>query len=903
MSNPKLATEKQVQEVSDTFIEIINHQGKQIKALESGVIDAIEPSSPAPTKRGEYKVTKPGVFLNFKDANGQPISVTQEDYSSGTVSIIFNGVDCRVLIIPITFEGEVKEGDTRGVSGNEVFSSLPEYIESVNLFNENNVQNNKYVTTNSAIIQTGSGWSCSEFIPVDPVDYYLSGNKNRSGVGFYNKDKEAIRYTGVNIGLITPRNNEKFVVFNLKSDVSGDYSNIQFEKGSSPTSYVGFGKTKIIKETSVNSLPELLLTANESALITSNIKLEDESSGRNLINPNYFEKFALLVNSGTTVNNTEVALMYNTTDYIEIEPNQVYTGLRIDSSNVFRYTCFYTKDKEYIDRATITEGHTDFISPLNAAYVRISIANEHHPNVGVGDMTNVGLFEGNTPTWSYYGVRLRLLNSVPTGGKEDNDIASISDIKSLLEDTDENGNDFTFINGIITCKYDIGVISGELDNKRAYTGNDMYNFLPTKMKNISIGGPDDVAPMHILNLTMGANHGYTHYHATILKHNLNNLDIGSEFKKDGTNFYLLRIVDENTVAFLSENKGTEASPLFVKLTKGVVLRKGEQYIITEVISAQLYPSIGELEQNLILNGARKVTENQKGKYEKLEVIENYVIYDPSTVLNNIIARTGQTQEPVFIGEPNVRVENIYRFLTEPACLIFVNVQFLKEIEFKDIMAAQAVVIGGNYGKTKYYIPNSNPLNDVIDFRKPNSIQWSNDIPPTFVINSTQPDPDNPPNRVVQYNGDLGFMICYVLTRGQGKNIASFTDRTFEIRNNTGKVYPHPIEGTKVGTTTTNDSIYSVAMARVYTDLTKTRLGNRLSIFSFTVDNELHVYIDYSGSMIDKINLKNLSLNGKKIEVLESKNTILKNNIYNNGFVINAEYIEDDTCYIVLIIKS
>lgn len=124
MSNPKLATEAQVQEVSDTFIEIINHQGKQIKALESGVIDAIEPSSPAPTKRGEYKVTKPGVFLNFKDANGQPISVTQEDYSKGNVSIIYNGTDCRVLIVPITFEGEVKEGDTRGVSGGTINSTL-----------------------------------------------------------------------------------------------------------------------------------------------------------------------------------------------------------------------------------------------------------------------------------------------------------------------------------------------------------------------------------------------------------------------------------------------------------------------------------------------------------------------------------------------------------------------------------------------------------------------------------------------------------------------------------------------------------------------------------------------------------------------------------------------------------
>ena len=131
-NNPKLATEQQVQDVSNTFAELFNHQGKQIKALESGVIDAIEPSSPAPTKRGEYKVTKVGVYINFKDGNGQPISVTEEDYSSGNVSIIYNGTDNRKLVVPITFEGEVKEGDTRGVNGNEVNSKLNEFTQKDN---------------------------------------------------------------------------------------------------------------------------------------------------------------------------------------------------------------------------------------------------------------------------------------------------------------------------------------------------------------------------------------------------------------------------------------------------------------------------------------------------------------------------------------------------------------------------------------------------------------------------------------------------------------------------------------------------------------------------------------------------------------------------------------------------
>lgn len=181
MSNPKLATEQQVKAVSDTVVELYNHQGKQIKALESGVIDAIEPSSPSPTKRGEYKVTKPGVFLNFKDANGQPISVTQEDYSSGTVSIIFNGVDCRKLVIPITFEGEVKEGDTRGVSGGEVWK------QEIN--NQNNrvtykiIKRNENVDVFSSIVK-------NIFLQVNE-DYDLSLFKF-TYIGINNEDRKLL---------------------------------------------------------------------------------------------------------------------------------------------------------------------------------------------------------------------------------------------------------------------------------------------------------------------------------------------------------------------------------------------------------------------------------------------------------------------------------------------------------------------------------------------------------------------------------------------------------------------------------------------------------------------------------------------------------------------------------------
>ena len=795
--------------------------------------------------------------------------------------------------------GKVVKGDKLAVSGDSVFEQLPEYIESKNLFNPNEIQYNKYVTTNSAIIQTGNGWACSGFIKVSPEDYYLSADKDRSGVGFYDVNKNPLRYMGINTGLIKPQVGEDYVVFNLKSDVSIDYNNVQFEKGSVPTEYHPFGSSKIIKETSVNKLEETIEKTNQSLAITEHIQAEGSVTD-NLINPNRFELYTLLLINGGTTNESDIAKQYNTSDFTPVLPSTLYTGLRLDSTNIFRYTCFYRKDKTFI--SAITAFHTSFTTPANTAYVRTSVPNERHGTTLVGDMTNIGLFLGESPSWSYYGIRLSLKNPLNTSVKNSDEIATISDIKNLISEQQTIGFNFTYINGVLTCDYSEGTIVGQLKNQKGFTGNDMFNFSSSSMKGVSVGSSDDVAPMHVLNSTMGANHGYNHYYATITAHGFTNVDVGTEFDKGGVKFYVLRIVDSNTVAFISQNNGTPGAPVFVALTTGNITRSGNTFSVTAVSLNQLYPSIGQLNKKLVINGLKEINEDLTGNAEKVEAIESYVIYDPDSVKNNAIARAGQSFAPTMIGDPNVLVENIYRFVKEPACLVFSNVQFLKDIAFTDLMVSQAVIIGGNNGQTQYYIPNSNPLNGSVDLRKPTAITWSSSIPATFVVNANQPDPLTPPNRVIQYRGNVGFMLCYVLTRGQGKNIADYTNRTFEIRNNTGKVYPHPVEGTKVGVTTTTDSVYSVAMARVYTDLSKTRSGNRLSIFSFTVDNEKHVYIDYSGNMIDKINLEDFSLNGKKIEVLESKNAILKNTIYNNGFIISANYVEGETCYIVLIIK-
>ncbi|WP_179221520.1 hypothetical protein [Sphingobacterium cellulitidis] len=52
-------------------------------------------------------------------------------------------------------------------------------------------------------------------------------------------------------------------------------------------------------------------------------------------------------------------------------------------------------------------------------------------------------------------------------------------------------------------------------------------------------------------------------------------------------------------------------------------------------------------------------------------------------------------------------------------------------------------------------------------------------------------------------------------------------------------------------------------------------------------------------MVDNIKLEDFDLSGKNIEIVEAKNTVLKSDIYTNGFDVNATYVEGETCYIIV----
>ena len=133
--------------------------------------------------------------------------------------------------------------------------------------------------------------------------------------------------------------------------------------------------------------------------------------------------------------------------------------------------------------------------------------------------------------------------------------------------------------------------------------------------------------------------------------------------------------------------------------------------------------------------------------------------------------------------------------------------------------------------------------------------------------------------------------------GVGKNLKDYTKTTFEIRNNTGKIYPHGVDTYAVGETLQPYQSYNAVMYRALIDKS-TDVGNRMSMYKIPCDNKEYIYIDYRGDTVDRIELDS-SYNGKAISVVDSVNTKLLSDVYNDGISVLAKYNDEQTCYIVI----
>jgi len=781
---------------------------------------------------------------------------------------------------------------------------MPETVPGKNLFNPALVQEGKYQSSGSGSgIVNGEGWACSAFIPVTPGDYYLSSDKGRVGVGLYGPTKTPLRYLGINTGKITVQPGETFLVFNLKSPPLPNWTWAQLERGSVATPYTPYISSQVAKQ-SVQGLQELETYVGEQQerLTELDVIKTELSLTPNILDPaNTRDKVLVSGAGGGETSGTTVTDQYFTTNFIPVTPGQLYSGVREDglTSTIFRTLAFYNASRVFISGNQ--NSSNNFTPPAGAAFVKISMPNELHISTPARP-DQYAIFEGPAQPFTPYGlVSLVTIDGEQPSNKPDNAVATMGDLRDAAGG---GGGQTTGKLKYTQSASVLEILAGEnkisflVGSQRGFTGNNMTNFNNYAMFGAASSNGDDAAPVHIEGHTLGANHGRIHNIANIANHGLDNTAIGTAWlHSNGTTYYPIRIVDANNVAFLSDNTGTFESPVFSAIPVGSISRNGVTLTISNITSTQLYPSIKNLVLKVYDSKGAEIPKQTTGYADFIRIVESYEIMYTPDILANLKARAGQSGAPVFEGRSSCRVDNTYHVTGNLTVIVSQVFEPLLPIAFADTMVTQAIPLNASTA-TQYYIPNSAPLNAAVDLRKPVAVPWSSSTPGTFVTVANQPDPQNPPNRVAMFNGNAGFLIGYLTDRGVGKSLEEFTARTFEIRNNTGKIYPHPIEGSVVGLIAPVGRAFSSVVYRTWADLSTTRTAQRISWFSFDYDGATYVFADYSASVVDRLDIGRPDLQGKRVEVLEQVNAEVTNDVY-GPLVIAANYVEGETSFAVI----
>lgn len=777
------------------------------------------------------------------------------------------------------------------------------------------------VSGTTGATSASASYSTSDFIPASPSQAYrvirkdgnTAADRAARTAAFYNADKEFIGgQSAANVNVTTIANTA-FIRISVPSaahpDSTAPIEDYALFQGASVRPFEYFGsvvsveidglspESKTDKELAtmgdIRNQPE---PPNPAQYLIDALDVEMEMTA-NVLNPAAVLNPALL-SAANGVATPSVDGQYFTSDYIPVIGGMSYAVVRKDgsTSTVARISAYYDENKVFLSGSSVNT--STLTAPAAAKFVRFSAPNMNHGS-NPATPADYAVFAGAPQTWVAYGSEIIVtLKGGEPADKPLNALATMAD----LQKTDDSDGVLQYDAGATNLAITQGTNTMTLavGNARGFAGNDMTNFVAYTVNGVTNGNSDDAAPMHMLGTTLGGNHGQPLASANINAHGFADTEIGRGWlHSNGTTYYVMRIIDANNVLFMADNTGTFENPQFPSIATGTISRSGTTKTIAAIGSTQLFPSIKNLSIKLYDQGGREIVKPATGRANQIKIVERYDVMYPEDILTNLKARAGQSGPPVYDGRVVASIDNVYTITENLTVVVSQTFRPLMAVSFQDFMVTQAAALGNAATTAQYYVPHSAPIG-AIDLRKPVAVPWSASLPNGFFAVASQPDPTNPPNRVIMYLNDAGFMIGHLLDRGAGEDLPAHTANTFEIRRNSGKIYPHPVEGSVVGSAGNAivGKAFSAVVFRAFTKLSTTRTAQRLSLFSFDYDGALYVFADYSASVFDSIQLDRPELLGKRIEVLDAVNCEVGSTVYTGPVAVSANYVEGETCYAV-----
>jgi len=436
------------------------------------------------------------------------------------------------------------------------------------------------------------------------------------------------------------------------------------------------------------------------------------------------------------------------------------------------------------------------------------------------------------------------------------------------------------------------------------TGNKQVDFkgvylLDTKMpfneESVNSGRlihTDGACPVCRMNGTVvGGNHGPSvGLEINCSGHGRTIEDIGSEWKdSEGNKFYLLRITSEDKLLFLSENKPAGNIWNFKRHLAGTTLKStsanAELAFNEKRWGVQIYPSCRVRKQEYLVDGRIPLKEGEIISCKWLDIIEEYDIINPGSLLADIIAHPGQERD--FTAEHLKAVLNynvVYHFTPDGSNTVFHRVKALQEFRMDMILLFMTRrLYPGDYDTLEYYVPKTLPFtqdNINYDFR---AIQdYSFRLPSPLIFNAgikNISDPENPPDRFIQFLGrkkgddivrEVGFALGYSLLHGISvPSVRIRNTGNFLWLYTTSKTYPLTGDQ-KMGIIPAGTELSCLGYRHYFDPRAG---GNATCLYWNKQEKDTVVYIDYHKSVDKDVIKLPAEFTGKKLEVVEKTSSV------------------------------
>lgn len=400
------------------------------------------------------------------------------------------------------------------------------------------------------------------------------------------------------------------------------------------------------------------------------------------------------------------------------------------------------------------------------------------------------------------------------------------------------------------------------------------------------GNGDDSTPWNINGTYIGANHGCSALHeVTCPGHGRTAADLGSRWEGSaGSAFTLIKILDGNRLWFLPENFGNAAQWKFRTTMAGPRLtckQRGATLTVTQERVDQLRPACRIKKQQTLVDGTSPLEDARPVTCGRLDVVEEYDIINPASVLRDVIEHPGSERDFAADHLDAVIANRIvYSFYPNGANVIHHTAQALQEFALGYMGFIQsAKLTKGDYDTHEYYIPKTVPFTQDglrYDFR---SIRDYSSPPPSPLQFSAAKrnieDPANPPDRFIQFLGrkdgagtvrEVGYALGYSLIHGLSTPRERARDAGVALTLYTStKTYPVAIDG-KRGRTVPAGTQFDCVAYRQYFSPADEKAATCVTWHE--EDGDTVVYADYHRRVDRQAIRLPAALTGRTITVIE-----------------------------------